>query len=407
MTFGISSAGFSLKRLADILDDMKSALQTVVDPVSGETLTIDLEDENDPLVQQINAFSDGLAECWEQLQLAYNQFDPLKCSGAGMNGTFQLNGLRRRAGVKSQVVVTITGTPGLTLEAGKQITTADDYPIFELPLCQIGIDGTEAVLATCTEYGDIEASAGTLVKILTPISGWTSVTNALDAVPGSEEETDTEFRARQQASTSYTAQTIPEAIAAGISALEGVTFVKVYQNINLTTDSRGIPAKSIAPIIVGGDDEEIAQVLFEKLACGGADCYGSTEETITDNQSIDYTMRFSRPAEVPIYIDVDVTIINSALWPSTGAADLKAAILSFATLGAGSLQITSGYDRDGYSPGQSVYATELYIPCYSIPGIKVNSIVIGTTPSPADPSVDIDWDEIATFSSDNIDVTVT
>jgi len=96
-TFGITDSGFTLKRLADILADMVTALNTVTDPVTGESLTPNLADENDPFIQQIQATADAVSECWEQLQLVYNQFDPLQASGSALSGLVQLSGLTRIA----------------------------------------------------------------------------------------------------------------------------------------------------------------------------------------------------------------------------------------------------------------------------------------------------------------------
>lgn len=386
---------------------MREALFGVTDPVSGESLTPDLDDEDDPLIQVVNAFADSLAAAWEHLQLSYNQFDPLKATGAGLSGVVQLNGLRRRAGTRSSVVVTLTGTPNMVIPAGKQITTMTSTPVFELPTVEMGEDGTANALATCIEDGPFEVGAGTLVKILTPVSGWTAVTNALAATPGTYEETDEELRARQQISTSNTAQTIVESIASGVGALEGVEFVKVYQNIGLVADERGIPAKSIAVIVLGGEDDEIARAIFTKLAAGGADTHGTEEVEIIDEQDIIYAIRFSRPTEIPVYVDVNVQVVNAALWPTDGADLVKAAILSWAQIGAGGLDVYSQYDQDGYSPGQSVYASELFVPAYTVSGIKVTSISVGEDSSGGGDEVAIAWDEIAVFSDDNINVTVT
>src|ERR1035437_6784669 len=103
--FGVSSAGFSLKRLNDILNDMVADLSTIQDPVTGETLTPSLIDENDPLVQTANSLADALSVGWEQLQLACNQYDPLKSVGAGLSGLVQLNKIKRKVGSGSTVSV--------------------------------------------------------------------------------------------------------------------------------------------------------------------------------------------------------------------------------------------------------------------------------------------------------------
>ncbi len=97
-TFGITTRGFALKRLSDILSDMVVALSGVTDPATGESLTPDLLDENDPFIQQVQTTADAISLCWEQLQQSYNQFDPLLATGTALSGLVQLNGLERLAG---------------------------------------------------------------------------------------------------------------------------------------------------------------------------------------------------------------------------------------------------------------------------------------------------------------------
>lgn len=402
--FGINENGFNLKRLADILTDMKTALSNVTDPVTGESLTPDLLDENDPLIQIVNTFSDVLALSWEQLQLVYNQFDPLKATGAGLSGLVQLNKLTRRPGSKSTVVLTLTGAAGKTVPAGKIVTDMDSTYQWILPAFAFDGGGSATVTATASDYGPLSADAGTLVKIVTPYSGWTAVTNALAAVEGSYEETDTELRIRQQDSTATGGATV-ESIYTALAAIEGVTFAHVYQNITDVVDARGIPAHQIASVVMGGDDTEIGTALFNHIPAGVA-TYGTSSVTVTDAQGIEYIYYFTRPSEIDIYIEIEVEVVNASLWPDDSADQIKAAIIAYATEGRDGLGIPDGFDPDGYPPGQSVYASEQYTPINSIQGHRVVSVYVGTSPSPSETSVSIDWDEIAIFDSANINITV-
>ena len=264
-TFGLTDNGFTLKRLADILDDMVTALGNVVDPVSGESLTVDLSDENDPLIQEINAFADGLSVCWEQLQLVNNQFDPNSSTGTGLSALVQLNGLRKKSGTYSTVILYCTGTANLTIAAGQQVSPISDGNYWTTNTTfTFDSSGHATVLATCNDIGAITASAGTLIKIVTPQDGWQTVTNISDAVAGTNEETETELRARRNVSTSGTAVAIIESVYSSLRSLENVTAVRVYQNITLTTDANGVPSKSIAAVVQGGTDADIANVLWLK-----------------------------------------------------------------------------------------------------------------------------------------------
>jgi uncharacterized phage protein gp47/JayE len=403
-TYGITDAGFSLKRLSDILTDMDAALANVQDPVSGEYLTPNLLDENDPLVLLANAISDSLSVAWEQLQLSYNQFDPLKATGAGLSGLVQLNGLYRKIGTPASAVFTITGLANKIVAAGVQIGDINDLVVFTLPEFTFDEYGNASAVGVCTTNGDISYAPGTLYKIVTPTYGLTTAVNAATTTGGSADETDSALRLRQQVSTSATARSIVDAIYSLLAGIEGVTHVRVYQNNTLTTDSRGIPAKSIAAVVVGGDQNLISTALFSSVPMG-AGIYGNTQTIQYDAQGIEYEVDFTRPTAVPIYVSVDIEIINSSLWTTDGADNIKAAIVAWATQGALGVGITEGYDRDGYVPGDSVYASELYTPVNKQLGIKINSLVVGTSFPAIGDHVTIDWDEIASFSTANIEVT--
>lgn len=403
-TFGITDAGFTLKRLADILGDMVGQLTTITDPVTGETLTTDLANEDDPLVLEVNAFADGLAAAWEQLQLVYNQFDPNKATGVALSGLVQLNGLRRKAGSYSTVQLTVTGTAGLSIAEGQQVSPMDDSSVFILPAFTFSSGGTATVTATCSEMGPTAAEIGTLVKIVTPQAGWTSVTNLVAAVEGANEETDTALRARRSVSTSSTAVALIESVYSALIGLDGVKSARAYQNITDTTDARGVPSKNIAVVIKGGTNAAIAQVLWEKASAFTQ--YGTTTVNKTDSQGVVYPMKFSRPVDDAIYIVVNVTVVDVTKWPADGDDLIIASIMDYVTTGETSLGSVSGIVAKSWGIGEDIYASDFYPPVASIPGIQITSIKVGTAPTPTGDSVVVAWNHIASFSSANIVVNV-
>lgn len=403
MAYGIDDTGFVLKRLSNILSDINVALAKITDPKTDQTLY--LSDENDPLVNIRDSIGDQLSVCWEQLQLAYNQFDPLKATGAGLSGLVQLNGITRKPGVYSSVELSMTGTPNLYIQPGKQVSTYDGTVSFTLPAWTFDSSGNSTVVGQCTEYGPFEAESGDVTKIDTPVPGWDTCTNADSATVGSYEETDTELRRRQQLSTEKTGRGTVEDMYSNISSLDGVTWCRVYQNTTLETDSRGIPGKSIAVVVLGGGDEEIAQTIHDQspALCG---YYGDTTVNITDSQEISYGVSFVRPAQVPIYLTIQLKVINATVWPVDAESTIKQAIVDYSLLGAYSLGITEGYTQEGYAPGQSVYVSELYVPINSVPGAQIVSCFVGKTSEPESPYVTIEWDEICAFDQDNISITM-
>lgn len=399
--YGITDTGFTLKRLADIIQDIGTVLSDVQDPVSGEYLTLNLLDENDPFILLINAISDSLSVLWEQAQLAYNQFDLSKATGAGLSGTVQLNNITRSLGDYATTNCALTGTANKYMAAGILISDMADLHTFALPAFTFDSSGEATAIATCTVKGPVVALTGTLVKILTPTSGLSSVTNSDDSDGGEDDETDAELRARQQLSTANSARSIIDSVYGKLTGIAGVTHVKIFQNRTLTTDARGIPPKSAAVVIIGGSDPYISQAIFQSLDC---DTYGTTYSEQIDEQGIVYPVYFSRPEDVDVYVAIEIEIVDATLWPSDGEDKIKEYVLAWALSGAAGIGITEDYGRGGYLPGDTVYASELFTPVHNQLGIRIVSINVGTVSPATDQQVDTAWNEIAAFSSARIEI---
>lgn len=153
-----------------------------------------------------------------------------------------------------------------------------------------------------TEVGALDPAIGTVTSIITQISGWTGVSNESAAYPGRDSETDIALRIRYAATVSAEGMAMIESIRANLlENVDGVTAAIVFENKTDATDSDGRPPHSIEAVVQGGDEEEIAQMIWKKKA-GGIDTYGATSEIITDSQGVEHTISFNRPAEVPIYL---------------------------------------------------------------------------------------------------------
>ena len=378
-TYGVTPQGFVLKRLADILSDYQTALSTVTDPVTGEALTPNLADENDPLVLLVNSCADADAALWELGQAVYNMFDPLSSSGQALQSLVQLNGITAFGGTYSTVIVNLIGTPNYTMPSGAQCGDQQGTIVFNLPQITFDSSGNaNGIIATCTQVGPNAPdpnTAGVITKMVTPLPGWGSVTNPGPVIPGLAQESDEQLRQRQQVSTSNTAGTIIEAWYSALIAVSGVTFARIYQNVGATEDSRGIPGQSIAPVVVGGLDNDVANCIMSKISV--AQTFGSTEVDLTDALGTVYPIQFTRPAVVNIAIAMSIHIINSTIVPDDVNTQIEDAIVLFWNEGMDALGIANVYDQNGYIPGQSVFSSDLYPAILSIPGIQLVSLFIG------------------------------
>jgi uncharacterized phage protein gp47/JayE len=370
--FGITNEGFNRKRLDQLLLELNDEVKSIF----GDNFNVSPES---PDGQVNGTVSESNANLWEIAEEAYNSFNPSAVTGVTQDNLYQLNGLLRLAATSSYAVVTIVGDQGTVVPLGSLISTSDTNVQFATESeVTIPIGGSTTVIASAIDTGDILALANTLTVIDTPITGWSSATNALDAIVGTEEESDVEFRARRDRSVARDAQAIVDAIFAEVRSVSGVTQAVVLENDTDTgPDTNGLPAHSIHTIVVGGSDSDIAEAIFVKKTLG-ATPFGTTTVSVNDDQGIPHNISFSRPAQVPIYVEVNLTTF--ADYPSDGDDQIKQAIVDYAE---GNL-----VQGRGFFLGDNVIHSEIYSPINTIPGHTVDSMFIKIS-SPADQTNDI------------------
>lgn len=411
MTFGLTEAGFNPKRLSDVLAEAEADLALVQDPDSGEFLAPDFNSD-DPAMQIAKIPLEGTAEAWQMAEVAISQFDPNKAIGAVLSSLMQLNGINRGGGNPSTVSVLITGTPSTPIAAGFVVSDPQLSVMWVLQAdTTVGIGGEVTAAFATAEDGSFSASPGTLTRIVTPLSGITAVTNPTAATLGEAQESNEDARERRDNSTMAPASAPAEAIWANELNLEGVTYARVYSNKDLTTDGRGIPGKAIAAVIVGGDDTEIAKVLLARSSTT-SDWFGTTSVVLYDLQGESYEVKFSRPAAVDIWIEIDTTVNpQRGTWPSNGADIIKENIVIYAEKGADGLGIDTaldGFEADGFPPGINIAVGPLYVPANSVPGHDITRLQIGIAEGVVgDADIPIAFNEIGAFNISQIVVNVT
>lgn len=400
MSFGMTNTGFKPKRFADVLESLTTKLQNISDPDTGEYPFVN-ETADGLLMQFTSIIAEEIAICWEQAYLASVQCDPQNASGVALRGLVQINAINPSYGSYTQIPITLGGTAGTVVPEGARISSTDGSQVYQTTSATvIPNSGSITTTAVCTEVGPNDPAAGTIIQIQTPIFGWNYASNGAATSVGTNPDTDAQLHIKQSRATAATSYRQVDAIIAGIMNVPGVTFARLYVNNTTSTDARGIAGKTMAPVVVGGLDTDIAEVL--RLKAGSLDNFqGNLTNPIVytgdlgDTQTID----FYRPTEVPIYINLDITVTDSASYPEDAETLIKQAIIAYAQ-----------YDQDGvagFPPGADVLISRLYTPINTVPGFKVNTIEIGTDPNILSGSdIAIDWNEIAKFDADNITITV-
>ncbi len=387
--FGLTETGFSRKRLAYLLDELNGDMRSIF----GDNFNVSPESPDG----QINGvIAESNANLWELSEQCYHAFNPSAATGASLSNLVQLNGITRLAATSSRATLTVGGTTGTLIPTGSLVSTDDAGEQFATD-SDVTLDsgGSGTVYASALTTGPIIALAGTLTQIDTPLSGWTSVTNALDADEGTDEESDITLRARRERSVARDAQAIIDAIYAAVANLTDVTKVSVLENDTNVTDANGLPPHSFHVIVAGGDETEIAETIWLKKPPGIL-AHGSTEIEVLDSQGQPHAISFSRPTVIEIYVEIDLTSFDD--YPANGDELIKAAMVDYSNglLVAGR----------GFSLGDDVIYTRLYTPINSVAGHEIDALRIGIVPSPVGTAnIAIGVTEVPNFTVSNIEVT--
>lgn len=389
--YGISSTGFKRKRLNLLLEELNSEVKSIF----GDNFNVSPES---PDGQVNGVISESNANLWELAEEAYNAFNPKAASGITLSNLVQLNGIARFPASASRVELTILGDSGTSIIAGSLIGDLEETIIFSTDeTVVIPSGGSVIVQGTATTTGPRTAIPDSITEIITPVTGWDSVTNDTDAVLGTDLETDSDLRARRERSVARDAQAVIDVIFAEIKAVVGVTQLLVLENdTNTDPDANGLPAHSINAIVLGGQDQDIAKAIFLKKTLG-ATPFGNTAVVITDDQSIEHTISFSRPDVIDIYVIVNLTTF--ANFPVNGQTLIKQAIIDYSE---GNL-----IEGRRFSLGDNVINSQLYSPVNTIQGHTVDSVFIGTSAVPTSSAdIAIAINEISVFLEANITVNI-
>ena len=373
--------------------------QTILDKLTGYFRQIYGEDAYlDPDSkdgQMLAIYALGLHDANNVAIDVYNSFSPATGRGRALAGNVKINGITRKVATNSTADVVITGEAGTFISSGS-VRDANNM-LWDLPVnLTIPAAGNLTVTATCRTTGQIAAVASSINKIATPTRGWISVTNPAAAAVGAPVETDAALRIRQSKSVALASVTPFIAIDGAIANIAGVTRHKLFENDTGAVDTNGLPAHSISAIIDGGDTEVIAQTIRGKKGQGVA-TFGKTAIVVQDKYGNPHTINFSRPADVPVFVDIKIKVFTG--YTALIAQQMKTEIAAYINgLGIGESVLLSRV----YSPANLGVVSGGNARYYDISELKIGK----SAASVASANIPLAYDEAASCKVDNIIITV-
>lgn len=305
-----SKTGFDVTEIDDLREQIASEWQEAFKEKDRPLLNTDPETPQGQIIDsQVATVNQKDSEV---LYLA-QQFDPRTAEGRFQDALAEIYFIKRKPAINSYAMCTINGRAGTQIDAGALIESEIDGTQWSLDQnVIIPVNETITAKFTCLTDGAISASAGTLTKIVTTVTGWDTVTNAT-AIVGSLEESQSAFEQRRKDSVSLNARSTVNAVYANVAQCDGVIAVYAVdnkKNISETIDNYTLTPHSIFVSVIGGENADIAKAIYDNLSAG-CDYNGNTSVDITNEYSgAVEVVKFYRPDVFNIFVKVQIQ--NSA-----------------------------------------------------------------------------------------------
>ncbi len=382
---GLTDSGLDAPNLNEIKEAQEDALRARL----GNSLDFLPSTVN---AQITGAIAEQIASAWQALLNLYNGINPSAANGVLLEYLSALTGTTRQNPTKSTVTLDVDLDAAITLPVGRLVshsTTGEQFSTTaEVTSTTAGV---YTVQASSVNTGPIAALTGTLTEIDTPVTGWNSVTNAADAVPGSNLETDAELRVRRKTALTVQGSGTVDAITADVGAVDNVDLVRGFENTSNVTDGDGRPETSFEIVLLDlspADDDEIAQAIWDSKPAG-MEAYSRSADsgTATDDNGNSQTVAFTRATQVPMHINVELEKN-----PATYAGDtaVRDAILAAS---------------DENQIGTTIYASAFYSAVFTVAGVEnITVLEVDNTDPPSATEITLADNEAPSFDSANIDV---
>lgn len=377
--------------------DIAEAWQRVF---GDENATLNTEAES-PAGQIIDSQAVLVTAKDTELMELMNQFDPRKADGIFQEALAAIYFLTRKTAQPTVVECTCTGLQGTTIPAGSIIQNDDGFRLVSVGTVTIPEGGTVRTEFRTIDVGAIPIPANSCNKIITVIAGWDTVSNDTAGVMGQLEESRSALETRRALSVAKNSHGSRLSLQGAIASLDGVLDCLVLENnADTPTTIQGVNlvAHSVAICVFGGADEDIAEIIYNKLSAG-CSTNGNALIEYKSSDGVINSYLIIRPTPTNVFIKV--TINQTSTTVSTIEADIKQAIID----DFNGLDVNSGNLRRGC--GQIIYASSFSVALIKTAGVSdLVSVEIGFSDDDLDTSITTLANEEPILTADNIDVVI-
>jgi hypothetical protein len=199
-----------------------------------------------------------------------------------------------------------------------------------------------------------EIQPHSVIELVSAVSNIEAVVNIESGISGQQRATDAEYRIQLSSDLQNSNSNTVAGIKANLLSLIGVTFVGLIENATASTVS-GRPPFSYEVFVEGGDDDEVAQKIYDTHPPGINIVTTDLSPRVGDYTDVNGTIQslsFSNVQELNVYVAITGT--KNSSYPANGDTLLIEAVMDYIN----SRQI-----------GETLYQHNIFTPANTIPGI--------------------------------------
>jgi len=305
----IDESGITVSTLPETVARLTTGMQAIY----GADINVDSNSQDG---QMINLYAQVAQDIRELAVEIFNSFDPDVARGSVLDQRVTINNIERRGGTFSLISIDIVTDRTVSLQgvdANYDDINAVGFTVqdavgnrFILVDSETFVAGTYSRNFRAQQLGAVNVPVNTVTQQATVVQGVVSVNNPSALIEiGANEEIDRNLRIRRQRSPSLSSNGFLNGLEAGVGALQNVTDVKAYENVDDIVDANGIPAHGTWLIVEGGANTEIAQVYYSKKSYG-SNMKGAVSVNITTPSGGVFVAKFDRPTIENLYVRFDI-----------------------------------------------------------------------------------------------------
>lgn len=313
--------GFRRRRYADFIEIMNEQAKQIF----GADVNLS---ERSPLGKFIQLIAYQRAEDEELAEAIWNSAFVDTAEGISLDHAVKRGLITRKQATKASGNVKVNVLMGTTIPKGTLFSTPYNVLFQTLEDFTANQSGDFLLPVEAVEYGEAgNVEANEITVVVNPINGLNSVTNPEPFRNGQDEETDEELRKRYYDSLGKNGNRRTETIRSRIlDEVQGVRSCLVIENNSPQEDADGRPPHSFETIVLGGEAEDIAQVILEAKPLGIRP-YGQEQVEVTDSQGMTHTIGFTYADVVPIFVRVKVK--KGLMYPIDGDDQIIQQVVQF------------------------------------------------------------------------------